>query len=159
MNIALSTDKDYALSVLLQQTSDAILKMWDKELSRYGITSVEAAVLFIIRSIGERVIPAEISRWLFRRQHSVSALLDRMERKGLITKTKDLDRKNLVRVRLTEKGEQAYDNSLSRESIYRAMSALSGEERRLLSSYLRRLRDRALEGLRIEHELPYPPQA
>ena len=159
MNAPSSTDRDYELWVLLQQTSDAVLRARDKELSKHGISSIEAAVLFIVQSIGERAIPAEISRWLFREQHTVSALLSRMEKKGLITKTKDLDKKNLVRVRLTEKGKQAYNNSLSRDSIYRAMSALSEEERHKLSSYLWTLRDRTLEELRMEHKPPYPPEA
>jgi DNA-binding MarR family transcriptional regulator len=152
-----SSDKDYELSVLLQQTSDAIVRAWDKELSKHGISSVEAAVLFVVQSVGRRAIPMEISRWLFRMPHTVTALLIRMARKGLIRKTKDLDKKNLVRVSLTEKGKQAYDNSISRESIHKILSVLSKEERRQLSSYLVKLRDRALEELRIDYKPPFPP--
>ena len=152
-----SSDKDYELSVLLQQTSDAVVRAWDKELSKHGISSVEAAVLFVVQSVGERTIPAVITRWLFRMPHTVTTLLFRMEKKGLIRKTKDLDRKNLVRVSLKEKGKQAYDDSIARESIHKILSVLSEEDHRQLSSYLVKLRDRALGELRIDYKPPFPP--
>lgn len=153
-----STDKDFELSVLLNITSDAILRARDKELSKHGISSIEAGVLFIVQAVGDRTIPAEISRWIFREQHTVSALLSRMVKKGLIRKTKDLEKKNLVRVSLTDKGKQAYENSLGRESIHQIMSALSEEERQQLSLSLRTLRDKAFEALRIEYKPPFPPE-
>jgi len=48
MNIPLPKDKYYELSVLLQQTSDAIVRAWDKELSKplqekYGVVAVRWA--------------------------------------------------------------------------------------------------------------------
>ena len=98
-----------------------------RELFQYGITPAEAAVLVIVQAIGEKATPAEISRWLFREPHSISGLLARMEKQGLVRKVKDLDRKNLVRVVITEKGQQAYQQSTKRESIHRIMSSLSEE--------------------------------
>jgi DNA-binding MarR family transcriptional regulator len=157
MNTPKTRDRDYELSVLLNITSDAIMRAREKELIKHGISSIEAGVLFIVESIGDRAIPAEISRWIFREQHTVSALLVRMEKKGLIKKTKDLEKKNLVRVSLTEKGKQALDNSKSRESIHKIIPALSKEQRQQLNSYLRTLRDRAFEEIRLEHRPPFPP--
>ena len=131
-------------------------KARSRELLQYGITPEEAAVLFVIRSIGRRATPAEISRWLYRKQHSTSGLLKRMEKKGLVTKTNDLDRKNLVRVSLTEKGEQVYEYSTKRESIHRIIEALSEEECVQLASYLRTVRDKALEENGEDLNLPFP---
>ena len=108
------TDQDYRLWVLLHQTRDAVHIARKKELGRFEISTIQAAALFIIQAIGEQATPAEISRWLFRKPHSVSGLLNRMEKEGLVKKTKDLDKKNLVRVTLTEKGRQAYNHSLKR---------------------------------------------
>ncbi len=159
MENTLSADQDFNLWVLLVQTRDAIFKDREKELDQYGITTMESGVLFIVQAIGAEATPAEISRWLFREHHTVSALLSRMEKKGLIRKTKDLEKKNMVRVSLTEKGKQAHDNSLRRESVHQIMAALSEEERQLLMSYLNRLRDRALQQIRLDHKLPFPPSA
>ena len=156
MNEPLSTDKDYNLWVLLNQAKDAVFKNREKELIQYGITAREAAALFIIQSIGKKTTPAEIARWIFREHHTVTALLSRMERKGLVTKVKDSKRKSVWLVNLTGKGQNAYRQSLKRESIHMAMSPLSDNERQRLESSLRKVRDQALKHSVSEPTLPFP---
>jgi len=149
-------DQDYDLWVLLNQVQSLMMNARDTELMEHGTTAMQAAVLFIINSIGEEAIPAEISRWLLRKPATVSGLLDRMEKAGLIERVKDLPRKNLVRIRLTEKGRQAYKQSLKREAIHKTMSCLSEEERKQLASILVKLRKRVTEVLRHREEIPFP---
>jgi MarR family multiple antibiotic resistance transcriptional regulator len=156
MDNPLFDDQDYELWVLLQQARDAVFRAREKELRKCGISTVQSAVLFIIQAIGHGATPAEISRWMFRRPHGVSALLDRMEKEGLVKKVKDLDRKNMVRVEITEKGYQAYDDSTRRESVHRIMSSLSEEQRRQLKSWLLKVRDTACEELRVDARPHYP---
>jgi MarR family 2-MHQ and catechol resistance regulon transcriptional repressor len=151
----LSVDEDYKLWILLSQAADTTLRARQKELDRYDISTAEASVLFAVQAIGERTTPAEITRWLLREPHTVTELLNRMVKKGLVTKSKDLEKKNMVRVSVTEKGRQAYEQSTKRKSIHKVMSALSREERRQLGSYLERLRNKALGELREER--PKPP--
>jgi len=115
-----------------------------RELVQYDISPRQAAALAAIQAIGSKATPAKVSRWLCREPHTVSSLLSRMEGEGLVRKTKDLDRKNLVRITLTEKGKKAYAQSLGRESIHEIMSALSKEDRQQLSSCLEKLRDKTL---------------
>lgn len=152
----MSVDRDFKLWVLLHQTRDAVHKSAEKELRRFGLSPMEAALLFAVHAIGERATPAEISRWLFRESHSVSGLLDRMEKKGLVKRSKDLDRKNLVRISLTDKSAEFCGTYAEMKVIDRILGALSEEERQRLAAYLKRLRDRALEDLGIERELPFP---
>lgn len=147
-------DQDGDLWKLLAQTRDAIFKARRKELHRYGITATQGAALFAIQAVGDKATPAEISRWLFREPNSISELLGRMEKQGLVRKTKNLDRKNLVRVELTEKGYQAYHRAIRQESIHKIMSSLSAEQRQILTSCLRTLRDEALGELGIEPQMP-----
>ena len=124
---------------------------------QYNISASRGAVLFAIQAIGEEATPAEIARWLFREPHSISELLSRMERDGLVRRVKDLCRKNLVRIVLTEKGREVYHKSTKRELVCEIMSSLSEEERQQLRSCLQKLRDKALKELRIEHGIPFPP--
>ena len=152
-----SSDKDYNLWTLLGLTRDAIQRARQKELAQYNISSRQSAVLFIVRAIGDKATPAEISRWLFRESHSISDLLSRMERQGLVRKVKDLDRKNQVRIELTQKGHEVYQQSYKRESIHRILSFLSEEQRKQLGSSLQTLRDKALEEIGVEYEMPFPP--
>ena len=158
MNGPLLTDKAYNLWVLLQQTRDTIFRVREKELVKHGITPTEAAALFVIQATGDNVIPVEMSRWMLREPHTITGLLNRMEKRGLVTKSKDPHNKHLVRVSSTEKGKQAYEKSSGRESIHHVISALSEEEQQQLSSYLQKLRDRALEELKTEYEVRFPPK-
>ena len=149
------TDQDYRLWWLILLVRRAMYKAESKELFQYGLTHVEASVLFIIQAIGYKATPAEISRWILRESHSVSGLLDRMEKEGLVRKVKDLDRKNLIRVELTEKGCEAYNLTVGRSTIHQIMSALSQKERQQLEKCLQKLFDEALKELGWNHEHPF----
>ena len=147
MKNSLYEDGDYKLWLLLHQARDAAFKVRRKELRKFGLSNVEAAVLFFVQVIQGAVTPAKISRCILREPNSVSTLLNRMERKGLVRKVNNLERRNLVRVVITEKGKQAYYQSARRESILRIISALSEEERQQLNSCLNKLVNKAMEEL------------
>ena len=146
-----SSDQDFELWILLNQVRDVLLKACEKELRPYGITATQAAALFTIEAIGNEATATEISQWLLREHHSVSGLLSRMEKEGLINRSKDFPPKSLARVTLTEKGRQVYYQSAKKVSIRNTMRVLSQEERQQLSLLLKKLRDdglkRLLEGL------------
>jgi len=151
-----SAGQDYELWVLLEQACHMAQETRERELVRLGITGVQAAVLFAIKAIGDKATPAEISRWTLRESQSTSAILDRMDKAGLIARVKDLQRKNMVRITMTEKGERAYRESMKRKSSQRLLSALSETERQELRSYLERVRNRALRVLGVAYKPPFP---
>lgn len=153
---AVSTERDHELLVLLEQACHIAQETRDRELSRFGITGEQAAVLFAVKAIGDKATPAEISRWTLRESQSTSAILDRMEKAGLVAKVKDLDRKNMVRIAMTEKGERAYRESMKRKSSQKLLSPLSEAERQELRSYLERVRNRALRVLGVAYKPPFP---
>lgn len=160
MNTDLLADKKFNLWLLLVQTRDAMFKARAKELSPYGITSVEAGVLFSIQAIsqdtGNKITPAELSRWMFREHHTVSALLNRMEKKGLIKKTKDSHIKTQWRISVTEKGQEAYRQATKRKVIHTVMSTLSEKERQQLELSLKKIRDKALKVTASTPTIPFP---
>jgi DNA-binding MarR family transcriptional regulator len=74
-----------------------------------------------------------------------------------VKKTKDLHRKNLVRVTITAKGEQAYKQALKRKSVQRIMSALSEGEQQKLKSLLETLRNKGIKELGMDpKKVPFP---
>ncbi len=148
---------DYYFWILFSQTWVAISKARQKELTPYNITEIRTALLFIIELIGHDATPAKISRWLFREPHSISEILNRMEKQGLVRKVKDLERKNQVRIELTEKGRECYKTSLVPESIPKIASVLSEEERKLFISSLVKLREAAIKYAGMKYEIPLPP--
>lgn len=142
----------FRLWLVLLRTSDIILRARDKELEPYGISSSQAAVLYTIHSLGQKATVGNISKWLFRMPHTITGILDRMEKLGLVERVPDPERKRVVRVRMTARGKKAYTLSSKREVINRIMSVLSEEEMRNLSSYLKAINIRAREELARESE-------
>ena len=146
-------DKYYGLWLLLILVKDVIHRARREELRQVGITANEAGVLFYTQALGNRATPAEISRCLFKRPHAISTLISKMEKKGLVNKANDLDRKNLVRVELTAEGQRAYNHASKRAVIHRVISSLSEEEQKQLNSCLDKLRNRAFEELGLKDRI------
>lgn len=139
------SDRDFALWAMIIQSRDILFKARDNELGQYGITAVEARALFIINLIGESATPAMISRLMMRGHNTVTALLTRMESKGLLLRTKDPEKKNSWIIGLTGKGIEAYHASLAREVIHEVFSVFSEEERELLITCLQKICNRTVE--------------
>jgi len=146
----------YDLWILLTQTRDAIHQIRRKELSLYSVPIRQAYVLYIIKLIGNSATPAEISRYLFREPHSVSEILTRMETDGLLRKVKDLDKKNLTRIVLTDEGQRIYEQTKQRRRLNRVFSALSSEQKQQLYQLLWKTRDQALKELGAKKRPPLP---
>jgi len=144
------------LWAMLNQVYWAMVRVTENELRPIGLSMIGAAVLFLVKSAKTPTTPAQLSRWLFREPHTVSGLLNRMEKQGLIRKTKDLQRKNLVRVALTEKGEKAYQQQSEMRIIRKLLSSLSPKQRNNLTTYLRTLRSSALDELVVKRRSPFP---
>jgi DNA-binding MarR family transcriptional regulator len=150
------SDEDHDLWMLLTHTRYAIYRSREKELQRFGVSPEQVGVLFIVQALNNRATPSEISRFILRQPHTVSALIERMAEKGLVRKVHDLDRKNLVRVSLTEKGQKVYEHSTMRGPIHRIMNTLSDEERTQLRTLLQKLHLQARKEIGLDRETPPP---
>ena len=146
------SDADHDLWMLLTRTRYAIYRAREKELQRYGVSPEQVGVLFIVQMLGNRATPSEIARLIIRQPHTVSALIDRMAEKGLVKKMHDLDRKNLVRVSLTEKGQKVYEISTKRGPIHRIMSSLNSDERAEFQKTLEKLQAQARREIGVDRE-------
>ena len=142
---------------ILARTDHIIAKLRQKELRQYSLTMNEAIVLFtVLRLKGQSSTPANISQQLFWEPHTVSEQLKSMETKGLIKKVRDLQRHNLIRVEVTQKGLEAYRDSARRKSTREIMSALSKEEQVQLWNLLAKLRGKAMSDLGLVGPEPFP---
>lgn len=132
-------DEDYRLWVMLLRVRDIGLKARERELAKHNLRPRHSAVLFAIKELGRNATPGEIARRTYREPHSLSVMLNRMERDGLIRKKKSPEGGNRITVSLTRKGQQAFLASSRRESIHRMVSTLSERQRQNLKSCLRTL--------------------
>jgi len=149
-------NESFMLWVLIAQTADAIRRARHIEYTRFGISTERRAILFAILSNGGRATPVDITHHLFRELHSVTEMLKRMERDGLIERVKGSG-KSKVEVTVTEKGLEIFNQSLSNEADTRIFSILTKKERELLESCLLKLRSQALADLGMrDWLLTYP---
>ena len=153
----INNDDDYNLIALINQTGHAFSLARTRELSAQRLSMMRAAVLLVLQIRDNNATPTEISQWLLREPHTISALLDRMENDGLIRRYRDLHKRNTVRVAMTEKGRGAYQESLQRETFHRVMSVLSDEEREQLRRVMTKLWLRVLQ--EVKHEVPWTSTA
>ena len=151
------SDEDYLLVRLISQAWHAMHKTRSRELAPLGISGRQAAVLILIVAAGDTITAYKISKWMILEPHTISQLLKRMEKSGLIKKTLNPDKRKSFKLQLTEKGLNAYNEAVRFESMHIAMNALSVEERGKLKYLLKLVRDEFLKQMGIRGRLPYPP--
>jgi DNA-binding MarR family transcriptional regulator len=150
------SDEYFVLWVMIAQTKDAILKARQRDYARFNISNERRAVLWSIQNNGGHATPVEISRQLFRELHSVTEMLKRMEKEGLIKRYESSGRSRFE-VKLTEKGLEVFNQSLHNETDERIFSVLTKKERERLASYLWKLRGQVMKELGIpEWQIKFP---
>ena len=145
-------DRDFEFWLLLTRARYAVYRSRELELLRYGLTPEQAQVLFVIHTLKEDATPAAIARATFLKSHTISAIVDRMVRKGLLQKDKDVVRKNRVIVSITKKGEDAYILSAKRGPIHRILSVVNQSERDRVSKVLEKILSKAEEELGLNRD-------
>jgi MarR family transcriptional regulator, organic hydroperoxide resistance regulator len=153
----IKADKDYTLLTSLLQVGDIFVKIRERELLQQNLSATSAQILFLVEAMGKDVTPAKISRMLLREPHSVSGILMRMEKQGLIKRAKNMERKNLIRVTLTNKGEATLKQAMKKEGVKHVMDKISEEQRRQLKQTLAALKEAGMKELNLSPKaLPWP---
>ena len=151
-------ERYYELCLLIHQTCISIVQTCWAELKQYKISPSTAMVLYTVQALGGQAGPSEIARLVMRKPHSVSELLNRMEKAGLVTEAERPRPKIRGRrsMKLTKKGLEVYAWLVSRGSIIRLMSVLSEEDLCKLRSILETLKKEAvkLDVAMIEEHFP-----
>ena len=151
-------DEDYMLWRLFTQARNAIHKLRHKELLHYGLTPRKAGILLILLAAKDDVNSYKIAKWLILEHHSVSELINRMEKEGLVNKSQNNDNNGRsITIRLTDKGVKAAEQAGKVKSFHGVMAIIPDKERKQFISTLKSLRNHALRELRITNRLPYPP--
>ena len=145
-------DIDFPLWRLLDITRYMIFRFREKELADLGITPEQAFVLDIIRYDGGSTTINRIVTLSQRKHNSISALIDRMARQGLLRKSRTRRDKRAFRILSTPKGEQLLEK-IPLDSIHNAFACLDVDEKAQLSKYLGRLMTSAF--IAIGSKSPY----
>jgi DNA-binding MarR family transcriptional regulator len=147
-------------ALLRLQTMTAVLeRARSLELATIGLNMPQALVLYHLKVSKEPMTPMRLARMMHKQPHTVSALVHRMEKQGLLTTKRDMKRKNWVRVSLTKKGEKAIEGWVTATAVPDIMDSLSKKEADALNKATQKLHSRGLELLRKMQRDPYsePP--
>ncbi len=148
---------EYQTWFLLHEVDTGIQRSMESELKAFGISVIATGLLYILKSSDEPVTLTELSGWLFRKPHSISELVSRMAKQGLVTKTADPHKKKGVRVSITKKGDQILSEYMEEmQVIRRIMSSLSEEETQTFRACLEKIRKRVIEELVLSAQKPFP---
>jgi MarR family transcriptional regulator, organic hydroperoxide resistance regulator len=128
----------YALWRYLDHARYMVFRLREKELAQSGLTPEQAQILDIIYTAGGFTTINFIVKSTQRQHNSISTLIARMSRQGLVKKTRTRRDKRAYRITITEKGSTAY-LSLTNHSIEQAFSDLKDDEKRALFYNLERL--------------------
>ena len=137
---------------VLRQTHDAVLKIRQNELKKYGLSPEQSAALMNIKVLGKNASIVELSRRLFRKSNSTTVLVMRLEKRGLIKKTRDKHRKNTIRLTLTREGNKCLQRAVREDSFNDIINEFDHEKRKQLCELLGQLRDHALDYLHVDME-------
>lgn len=126
--------------VKLLRASRAVLARVEPRLAAAGLTPTQFGVLEAILHKGP-LSQRELSRKVLTSAGNMTDLIDKLETRGLVQRTRQRHDRRAVRVELTPDGHALIEPLFAQHAgdIAVAMGALSGEELRQLGSLLRKL--------------------
>jgi DNA-binding MarR family transcriptional regulator len=134
---------------ITHRTRDALRNCEDKVFAKYGLTAEQYGVLAVMEVLGGSVRVTDLARGLGRSANSVSMIVDRMVKAGLVRRGRDRGDRRTVRVSVTNKGEAAFRPATMAglDLIRELTSPLSYEDKRTFVGLHEMIRDRALRYL------------
>lgn len=143
------------LWLLLHRVNDIISLCEDSIFQEYGLTVEQWRVLACLQYRGGSLRPIDLAMALDRSPNSVSMLIDRMVKAGLVRRTRDRHDRRTVNVTLTNKGENAVGPATPAgwEVIQKILSPLSYEDRQALAGLLETVKCEAFGCLHPELDM------
>lgn len=149
-------DPEVNLYILLDQTDSIVTNAVELEIKHLKMTQPQVRVLTMLSREDKPATLEELANWTLKEFNSVSTLINRMEKKGLVKKIKkNGDLKTYIR--LTEKGNQLYHKQVTERSIHLIFDKLTTEEKKQLDSILKKIRNKTRDLLGLDFKPPFLP--
>ncbi len=131
---------DQCINFLLTGAQHRVFQELKKELEQYDLTPIQYGVLKCIWQLDLHT-PKEIAEYLSIENSTISGILDRMEKKGLIERKIDREDRRFVYIDLTKAGKDLEDpvNKTIEDFNTEVLSIFTEKEASALRDMLRRL--------------------
>jgi DNA-binding MarR family transcriptional regulator len=126
-------------------TSSVLRKAWEMELADFGLTVPQVLVLELLAASPEPLTPGRLALFMYRKPHTISALLGRMEKQGLIRRRRDPKRENTVLVSMSKKGKESFELQRDANRVRNITACLSKQDLSALHEINQKLRARGLD--------------
>ncbi len=133
--------------MLLHQTFNSIAKCEDKELGEEGITPQQHAILMAIKLSDKPPSLTRIADWVDRHVNSITLIVDRMEKNGLVKRVRSTKDRRSFSLIMTPKGEKYLKTGAGTgETLTQEiMSCLSNKELQAFIEFLEKIRATAIK--------------
>ena len=131
----------------LLRTSDMLSRNLAPVLKGEDLSSTQYNVLRILRGAPEGLACGEIAARMITRDPDVTRLLDRMEKRGLISRCRETKDRRVVQARITQEGLMALKrlDEPVLAAHHEQLGHMSGEQLRTLTQLLRAARETTAE--------------
>jgi DNA-binding MarR family transcriptional regulator len=139
-----ATDKTPLGTLLSIMTSYEVLARYlEVQLKHYKVSLIRFNIMSTLFKNGGEMTPSEIAENVFREKNSVTAVINTMERQGVVRREPSSEDRRSVKVVITEKGwkEANLLNPVAQELSREALSCMDKEQVENLVSMMRTLRE------------------
>ncbi len=141
------TDKTPLGTLLSILTSFEVMARYlEVELKQYDATLTRFNIMSTLFKNGGEMTPSEIAESVFREQNSITAVINTLERQGVVRREPSTDDRRSVKVVITDKGwnEANRLNPIAQELSREALSCLDKEHVEELVDIMRKIREALL---------------
>jgi len=145
-------DLNFKMWILIGDLHHNMVLVRQKELDKYNISTRQLRILRLIEGLGPEARLSEIAKILQRKIDVVSRQAVMMEKDGLIKRIRDKPKSRLLRLELTEKGQELLNNIHRSKGMNEVLSVLTEKERQEIYSALNRVMTKLNKYSAEEHE-------
>jgi len=129
------------LSILM--SFEVLARYLEVELRRYHATLIRFHIMSTLFKNGGEMTPSEIAERVFREKNSITAVINTMERQGVVRREPSLNDRRSVKVVITDKGWQEANqlNPIAQELSREVLSCLDKEQIEALVGIMRTIRE------------------
>jgi len=123
------------LVFIIHLTHDTIRRREDELFGQHGLTTEQYSILAAIKHLDEPVRITDIAHRVTRSTNSISMIVDRMVKAGLVKRTRDRKDRRTVFVTMTSKAETLFEPATlaGQEFIQKILSKVSHEDTQTLT--------------------------
>jgi len=135
------------LSVLM--SFEVLARYLEVELRRYDATLIRFNIMSTLFKNGGEMTPSEIAESVFREKNSITAVINTMERQGVVRREPSTNDRRSVKVVITDKGWKEANklNPIAQELSREVLSCMDKKQIEVLVDTMRMLRESLLPRL------------